>query len=439
MNPQSPSFFSYTASALQRRQHENLSPNSLPSYITSAYSEASMNSPSSSFFSYTTSACSKASMNRPSPSLTSSTKPQTQWSQHENVIPTTLFSYTTSAYSKASMNSPSPSFFSYTTSACSKASMNRPSPSLTSSTKPQTQWSQHENVIPTTLFSYSTSAYSGASQNSPSSPSLLNLSLQWSQQEPAVLPLPTQPQPTVKPARTRRPPPPYSTSAYSEASKNPPSSPSLLNLSLQWSQQEPAVLPLPTQPQPTVKPARTRRPPPPYSTSAYSEASKNPPSSPSLLNISLQWSQQEPAVLPLPTQTQPTVKPARTRRPPPPYSNTAYSEASKNPPSSPSLLNLSLQWSQQEPAVLHNLSLQWNQHKPAILHNLSLQWNKQEPAVLHNLSLEWNLHKPATPPPPPPIPVLHNFSLKYSVIQTTSRRKSTVLRTRTYTFVKVTW
>ena len=150
-----------------------------------------------------------------------------------------LFSYTTSAYSDASMNSPSPSLFSYTTSAYSKTSMNPPSPSL---------------------FSYTTSAYSGANKSPPSSPSLLNMCLQWSQEEPEVLLLPTQLVPTVKPARTRRPPPPFSTCAYSEASKNPPSIPSLLNLSLQWSQQEPGVLPLPTQPQPTVKPARTRRP-----------------------------------------------------------------------------------------------------------------------------------------------------------------------------------
>ena len=68
--------------------------------------------------------------------------------------------------------------------------------------------------------------------------------------------------------------PSYITSAYSEASKNPPS----------------------------------------YITSAYSEASKNPPSSLSLLNLSLQLSQQEPVVLPLPTQPQPTVNPARIRR-----------------------------------------------------------------------------------------------------------------------------
>ena len=81
-------------------------------------------------------------------------------------------------------------------------------------------------------------------------------------------------------ARTRRPPPPYSTSAYSEPSKNP--------LSYITS---------------AVKPARTRHPPP-YSTSDYSEASKNPPS----------------------------------------YITSAYNEASKNPPTPPpSLLNLSLQ------------------------------------------------------------------------------------------------
>ena len=142
------------------------------------------------------------------PPPSSPTKTQTQWSKHENVISTSLPSFITSAYSKASMNPPSSS-----------------------------------------LFSYTTSAYSGASKNplsSPPPPSLLNLILQWIQEKPSVLPLPTQPQPTVKPSRTRRPPPPYSTSAYSESIKNPPSSPSLLNLSLQWSQQEAAVLPLPT-------------------------------------------------------------------------------------------------------------------------------------------------------------------------------------------------
>ena len=137
----------------------------------------------------------------------------------------------------------------------------------------------------------------------------------------------------MKPARTRRPPPPYSTSAYSEANKNPPSSPSLLNLSLPWSQQEPAVL----------------------------------------HHLSQQWSQQEPAVLPLPTQPQPTVKPARTRRPLPPYSISAYREASMNLPPLPLplLLNDSLQWSQREPAtpfppLLHNHSLHWSQHRTAI-------------------------------------------------------------------------
>ena len=66
---------------------------------------------------------------------------------------------------------------------------------------------------------------------------------------------------------------------------------------------------------------------------------------------------------------------------PPSYITSAYSESRKNLPS-PSLL--------------------------------SLQWIQQEPAILQNLSLQWKQHKPATPPPPhpPPPPGLHNFSLK---------------------------
>ena len=151
-------------------------------------------------------------MNPPPPSLPS--YPTIAYIEVSIDLPSPLTSYTTSASSEASMKTsfPPPSLPSYITLPYSEASLNSPSPSL---------------------FFYTTSAYNKASKNSPSSPSLLNLSLQWSQQEPAVLPLPTQTQPTVKPARTRGPPPPYSTSAYSEASKNPPSSPSLLNVSLQ--------------------------------------------------------------------------------------------------------------------------------------------------------------------------------------------------------------
>ena len=140
----------------------------------------------------------------------------------------------------------------------------------------------------------------------------------------------------MKPARTRRPPPPYLTSGYSETSKNPPSSPSLLNLSLQWSQQEPAVLPLPTQPQPTVKPARTRRPTSPQPTV-------------------------NPARTRRPTHPQPTVKPARTCHPTQPQPKVK----AVNPP--PHL-----------PPVLHNFSLKWSQQEPTIL---SLQWSQKEPAT----------------------------------------------------------
>ena len=186
-----------------------------------------------------------------------------------------------------------------------------PSPSLLNLSL---QWSQQESGVLHNLSLKCSHQEPAVLHNinlqriQPSSPSLLNLSLQWSQQEPAVLPLPTQ----LKFQWIQQDPAALHNLSLLWNQQEPVI---LHNLSIKWKQRKPAVHPLPTQLQPTVKSARTLHPPPLCSTSAYREASKNLPSTPSLLNLSLQWSQQEPAVLPLPTQPQPTVNPASTRRP----------------------------------------------------------------------------------------------------------------------------
>ena len=219
------------------------------------------------------------------------------------------------------MNPPSPpSHSSYTTIVYIEASMNLPPLPLPLLLNDSLQWSQRE---PATPFP----------------PLLPNHSLHWSQHRPAIPPsLPTQPQPPVKPAWKRHShlPPllhnlrPSEASMKTSSSRPPSPTQPQPTVKPAWTRHHPPSSP--TQPQPTVKPAKTRCHPPSYLTSTYSEASKNSPSSPSLLNLSLQLIQQEPAIPLLPTQPQPTVKPARTRRPPPPYTTSAYSESSRNPP-----------------------------------------------------------------------------------------------------------
>ena len=74
------------------------------------------------------------------------------------------------------MNPPPPHLLSYTTIAYIEVSIDLPSP-LPSFTTSASSEASMKTSSPY-LFSYTTSAHSGASENPPSSPSLLNLSLQ---------------------------------------------------------------------------------------------------------------------------------------------------------------------------------------------------------------------------------------------------------------------